>query len=436
MRVLKIVLLASLIILVQNGLSFSQTHEAKGETALVYPKRLPKTITVGGTDADISGFTSVAIQTAIDALSPYDGGTVKLTAGTFEIIAPVRLTNNTSLIGSGPETVLRKGDGFQTNFIDDADYGELKITVADPTGFVPGMGVQIYDAVQMEECWNVTTAVITAIEENVVYIDRYLVRDYRAEHDGIISNAASVVAAVEVDNVHVASLTVDGNREKNEFVNGCVGGGVYLHKVKKALVENVTVRDWHGDGISWQITEEVTVRNCEVSGCNFGLHPGTGSPFSLIEGNNSHDNDFDGLFVCWRVQDAVVRNNKFHHNGQYGICTGHKDTDILYENNHIYENGSDGVNLREENDRNAPHRSIFRNNIVENNGQKSGGYGFSFESPAKDVLLEANIIRDTGMGTQKAALFSGQNALDVSLKNNKISGHPEGRMVSEKAPAK
>ena len=270
--------------------------------SVVNPFIPEKRITVGGANADIHGYTSEAIQTAIDALhNSWNCGTIVLLPGTYDIIAPVRLYDNMSLLGSGPNTVLKKCKGFRSPFALDADYGELQITVADASGFKSGMGIAVYDDGQRSG-WDLTTAKITGIKGNIIYIDDYLLRDYHADKKGTISNNCSVIAAVNARNVRIANLTVDGSRESNDIIDGCRAGGIYLHKVHKAIVENVTVKNFNCDGISWQITEYVTVRNCEVYGCaNSGLHPGTGSPFTLIEGNNSHNNDGYGLFVCWRV---------------------------------------------------------------------------------------------------------------------------------------
>jgi hypothetical protein len=394
--------------------------------SVVNPLIPEKRITIGGANADIHGYTSEAIQTAIDALhNSCNRGTVVLLPGTYDIIAPVRLYDNMSLVGSGPNTVLKKCKGFRSAFALDADYGELQITVADASGFKPGMGVAVYDDGQRSG-WDLTTAKITGIKSNIIYIDDYLLRDYHADKKGTVSNNCSVIAAVNAENVRIANLTVDGSRESNDMIDGCRAGGIYLHKVHKATIENVTVKNFNCDGISWQITEYVTVRNCEVYGCaNSGLHPGTGSPFTLIEGNNSHNNDGYGLFVCWRVRNGNVRNNSFHNNGINGISTGHKDTDMLYADNHIYENGSDGIQLRGELPDNAPHRSIFKDNLIENNGIKEKGYGISVNCKAEGVVLEDNIIRNTGSGKQVAALLLTANSLPVELKNNKISGHPE-----------
>jgi Pectate lyase superfamily protein/Right handed beta helix region len=394
--------------------------------SVVNPLIPEKRITVGGANADIHGYNSEAIQTAIDALhNSCRMGTVMLFPGNYDITAPVKLYDNMSLVGSGLNTILKKCKGFRSAFTLDADYGELQITVADASGFKPGMGVAIYDEGQRSG-WDLTTARITGIKGNVIYIDDYLLRDYHADKKGTISNNCSVISAVGAENVRIANLTVDGSRETNDMIDGCRAGGIYLHKVHKAIIENVVVRNFNCDGISWQLTEYVTVRNCEVYGCaNSGLHPGTGSPFTLIEGNNCHNNDGYGLFICWRVRNGNVRNNSFHNNGINGICTGHKDTDMLFADNHIYENGSDGIQLRSELPQNAPHRNIFKNNLIENNGIKEKGYGISINCRAEGVILEDNILRNTGGGKQIAALLLTANSLPIEMKNNKISGLPE-----------
>ena len=93
--------------------------------ALVTPKTVKNIITIGGANADISGYTNQSIQFAIDAVAK-TGGTVKLNPGIFEIIAPVRMKSNVKLFGSGKETTLKRGAGAQTNYVVDADNGELK----------------------------------------------------------------------------------------------------------------------------------------------------------------------------------------------------------------------------------------------------------------------------------------------------------------------
>jgi hypothetical protein len=424
------IIAAVLVLLIYNTIAIGQ-EESFTVDALVDPKIPGKIIKVGGPEADIEGFDNNSIQYAINSMEK-SGGTVILSPGEYEIIAPVRLKSNIMLTGSGKKTILKKAKGIQTEYIEDADYGELKLTVENPDGFTPGMKIQVTDN-ENSSCWNVSTAYITEIVENVIYIDNYLIRDYRSDKDGKISNASSVIDIIEAENVIVKDLQIDGNKDENFKMDGCNGSGVYIFKSKKVTVDNVTVKDFNGEGISWQITENVTVENSEISGSgNTGLHPGTGSPLSRIENNDVHHNAVDGLFICWRVHHSKVIGNRFYNNGRFGICTGHKDSDVLFEDNHVYENGSDGINLRGERAINAPHRNTFRNNIVENNGKKNGGYGISFNSPAEDIEVIGNTIRDTSSGTQKAGLYFYQNALPVIIEDNEMSGHKLGDVVYQK----
>jgi len=410
-------------------LAYSQTEQKKAD-ALVSPRFVEQVITVGGSNADITGFDNRSIQYAIDAVEK-TGGTVKLMPGNFEIKAPVRMKSNVRLEGSGRETVLKKVNGFQTRFIVDADYGELKLTVENSDGFEPGMKIQVTDK-DNSSCWDVSTAYITDIQDNTIYIDDYLIRDYRADRDGFVSNASSVIEIIEGKNITVSNLTTDGNKSENYLADGCTSAGIMVFKSENVTIDNVHVKDFNGEGISWQITENVTVKNSEISGSgNIGLHPGTGSPFSVIENNDVHNNTRDGLFICWRVYESRVSGNKFHNNGRFGICTGHKDTDVIFNGNHIYNNGSDGVNLRGEREANAPHRNTFVENVIENNGTIDGGYGFSVNSPAKDLVLKNNIFRSTGAQTQKAAIFIYSNGLMPELINNKIEPHPMGELLKE-----
>jgi hypothetical protein len=241
----------------------------------------------------------------------------------------------------------------------------------------------------------------------------------------MISNAFPVVEGIEVSNVRIANLVVEGNAATNEYINGCVGGGIYLHKAKDCLVEGVHVRNFNGDSFSWQVTENITVRDCEASGGGgLGFHPGTGSHNSVVENCTSHHNSGDGIFLCWRVQHSVFRNNKLYENRRHGISIGHKDTDNLFVNNHVYENGRHGVFFRDENEQNGGHRNTFRNNIVENNGAVEGpGYGFYVGGQTRDILIEQNTIRSTGKGAQKAAVWIGSGSKRVSVRDNQVSGH-------------
>jgi parallel beta-helix repeat protein len=389
---------------------------------LVSIKQAEQVITVGGSGADVPGYTSEAIQIALDAVKARGGGVVKLNPGTFKIIGPVRLADNTSLIGSGETTILQKCDGFKTSFIIDADWGMLKAVVKDVSGFKTGMGIQLFDD-EHNQGWDVTTAVITDIQDNTIYFDNRTVNDYVSSLNGTVTNSFSIIEAVDVENVKIANLVVEGNKKTNDYINGCRGGGVYIHKSRNCLVENVKVNEFNGDTFSWQITENITLRGCEASNGNgLGFHPGTGSDHSIVENCISHNNKGDGIFLCWRVQNGIFRNNTVYGNGDNGISIGHKDTDNIFENNHVYENGSHGVLFRNENEQNSGHRNTFVKNTIENNGISRESAGFYIGGETHDVSITNNIIRSEGKGKQTIAIFIGKKSTKITATENKISG--------------
>jgi hypothetical protein len=395
------------------------------KTGLANVRQAEQVITVGGPDADIPGFSSEAIQIALDALKSRGGGTVKLNPGVFNITGPVRLSKNSSLIGSGQTTVLRKCDGFRTSFIIDADWGMLKAVVKDASGFRIGMGIQLYDD-KHNQGWDVTTAVITDIQDNIIYFDNNTVNDYISSQNGIVSNSCSVIEAVSTENVKIANLLIEGNKNTNDYINGCRGGGIYIHKSANCLVENVKIKDFNGDTFSWQITEKITLRGCEAeNGNGLGFHPGTGSDLSVVENCISHNNKGDGIFLCWRVQNGIFRDNTVYANGDNGISIGHKDTDNVFENNHVYENSNHGVFFRNENEQNSGHRNTFTGNMIENNGTGRESAGFYIGGVTHDISITKNIIRSTGKGNQPTAIIVGNKSTKITANDNTVSGLKE-----------
>ena len=414
----KIMRVFSLILI---GLVVNQSIDSQN-IGLVSIKYAGQIITVGGPGADVPGFTSEAIQIALDAVNARGGGVVKLNPGTYNIIGPLRLSDNTSLIGSGEATILQKCDGFKTSFVIDADWGMLKAVVKDASGFKTGMGIQLYDS-EHNQGWDVTTAVITDIQDNTIYFDNRTVNDYLASLDGTVTNSFSIIEAVDAENVTIEDLVVEGNKQTNEYLNGCRGGGIYIHKSRNCIVENVKVNEFNGDTFSWQITENITVRGCEAANGNgLGFHPGTGSDHSIVENCNSHNNKGDGIFLCWRVQNGIFRNNTSYGNGDNGISIGHKDTDNIFENNHVYENGSHGVLFRNENEQNSGHRNTFINNTIENNGMREESAGFYIGGETHDIKITNNIIRSSGKGNQKTAILIGKKSSKITASDNTISG--------------
>ncbi len=369
--------------------------------------RKGRTITVGGPACDIEGFTSTAVQAAVDRLRRSgDGGTIRLDQGVFRMTGPIRLYSGMTLQGEGAGTVLRKTWGVKTRFTRDADYGELQAEVADASLFEPGMGLQLYDDSQ-KWGWDESTAVITRIEGNVLHFDRHLERDYHADDGGTVTNACSIIEAVDVRYVRICDLVVDGAASDNHPIGGCRGGGIYLYKAGECRIDHVEVRDFNGDGISWQITEDITVRSSTVTGCTgSGLHPGAGSVRSLVTDCVLEGNRLAGLFICWRVQHGEFSRNRICGNGSFGISIGHKDSYNRFDDNLISDNGASGVFFREEKPGNGSIGNRWTRNIIAGNGSEATpGYGVYVNGASADNAFVGNDIENAAAGRQRTAVW-------------------------------
>jgi len=395
-------------------------------------------LTVGPSGADVIGTNNQTIQVAVDALWARGGGTVKLLPGTYEMIDAVHLRSDISLVGSGPETVLRKCAGYKSLMVVDADYAQLKVTVADASGFRPGMGVAIQDKGHAGG-WAVTAATITSIEDNTLHIDNYLVHDYSADAEGLVTNTFSLVSGIDVIDCTVADLTVDGNQKENDFMNGCRGGGIYFHRAKRCTIRNCVVRGFNGDGISFQTTQDITVEGCEMlENSNFGIHPGTGSARSIIRNCHMHHNDKIGFFLCWRVQHGEFTDNLIEDNGVLGISIGHKDSDNLFVGNTVRRNGRDGILFRNEKETNGGHRNTFRAHTIEDNGVTEHGCGVHVEGATHDLVVEENTNRETRSDdarTPQVGVYIGPKVQRVTLRGNTFSGL-DSEVVDERNPGK
>jgi hypothetical protein len=119
-----------------------------------------------------------------------------------------------------------------------------------------------------------------------------------------------VISGYHVEGAKVENLTIEGNKEENVYLNGCRGGGIFLYRCPGAFIERCTVRNYHGDGISFQQCNDVTVVACTSErNKGLGLHPGSGSQRPVVRQCVARDNAEDGLFLCWRVKQGVFEEN-------------------------------------------------------------------------------------------------------------------------------
>jgi parallel beta-helix repeat protein len=386
-----------------------------------------RTITVAqsGT-ADVVGSDSAALQKAANLLRP--GDTLVIGPGAYRMDASLAIPSNVVVRGTAGKTILLKSRGFESALTEDGDFGESYLSVADSQNFPPGTGVEILDDT-LKEGWDVSISKVVAVRGHILEIDPPTVRDYDLDQKHArIRNTYPILCAMNAENVAFEDLTVDGNKAQNSYLDGCRGGAIYLYNVRNVTVKNCVARNYNGDGISFQISENVHVLNSESFGqTGYGVHPGTGSANSVVEHCHLHNNGDIGLFLCWRVRHGQFRDNIIEDNGHYGISIGHKDTDNEFTNNTIARNGVAGVYFREETPVNSGNRNTFRGNRILDNGNAKAGYGFYIAARVNDTVITGNRI------SQRVAVYKAKGAGSVRLENNTIEGDTVGKLAGKPA---
>jgi len=409
---------------------------ACGGGASVEKDAAPRTITVAQSgEADVLGSDDRALQKAADMLRP--GDTLSIGPGTYLMENSLFIRVPDVVVRGAPErkTILAKGAGVKSLLTDDAGYGIFELTVAEPKKFKAGMGLSVLDN-NHRNGWAVSVTTIQAIDGDILRIEPMTLRDYNIEREQAwVQNTFPILAGIEVRGVTFEDIVVEGNRQENDYMNGCRGGAIYLYKAKDCLIKNCVARNFNGDGISFQITERIRVIDCESYGhTGLGLHPGTGSAQAEIRNCHSHDNDGDGLFLCWRVKHGVFSDNLIEGNGGHGISIGHKDTDNLFTGNVVKGNSGHGVYFRRETFKNSGHRCLFRENTVVDNGNAGQGSGFYIEPLAGEIVIEKNKIAETRQGARRTQLYGvyrASGAGTVTLKDNEMQGHAKGDYFDE-----
>ena len=305
------------------------------------------TVPVGHKDAAFIGDTHRALQAAVDHVSSFGGGSVEVLPGTYRMGNAVHLRDNVRLVGSGEETMLLKNPSRSTPLTDDADWYDWSISVADPTCFEVGGGLLLRGKHISNSGRSVVTKhTVLAIDGHVIYLDSQPREDLWITHEATASTLFPIVTGNYVKDIVIENLAIDGNREKNDPLDGNYGGCIFLQDCERALIRNVTTRNNEGDGISWQVCDDVTVERCRsLNNRDLGLHPGSGSQRPVIR-HNVIRNCRIGLFWCWGVKHGIAEHNEIYDSADYGISIGHRDTDNVMRHNRICNNGKVGIFFR------------------------------------------------------------------------------------------
>lgn len=404
------------------------------DSALRHPdEQLPKAmhsmmadlpaITVGQKAADIIGMDSRALQAAVDYVANLGGGTVEVGEGEYLMTDSLHLRSRVTVRGVPGKTVLRKAKGYASPLAVDGDYGEEQVTLVAPEGFQPGYGITVWD--KSSGGFHTTVARITGQRGNVFSINTPLNADCMVAGGAQAATVFPVVSGSHIEGARLENFVIDGNKAENVNLNGCRGAGIFLYRGFGTVIRNCTVRNFNGDGISFQQSNDVVVEDCISEGnTGLGLHPGSGSQRAIVRGCTARRNGEDGLFLCWRVRHGLFEKNILEDNGRFGISIGHKDTDNLLTGNEVRANRQEGIFFRNESEGMAGHRNRLENNLIENNGHKDPAAGIRVRGETKDLVFKNNIVRDTrppAERRQTTGIRIEEQAGAVRLEGNEIA---------------
>lgn len=376
--------------------------------------QLPR-VTVGRQNADLIGADNRVLQAAVDYIAGLGGGLVEIGAGEYLMRDSLHLRPNVTVRGVKGQTILRKVPSAVSALALDGDFGEQQITVEDTAGFAAGYGVAIWD--DHAGGFHTTVARITGQKGHTFAIDKPLMADCMVGNHARAATVFPVVSGYHALGARVEDVTIDGNKANNIALNGCRGAGIFLYGSHGATIQGCTIRGYHGDGISFQQSNDVTLTDC-VSEDNaaLGLHPGSGSQRPTVRRCVATRNGTDGLFLCWRVRHGLFEENVLEDNGQFGISIGHKDSDNLLRRNVVRANKEHGIFFRNETLGMAPHRNRLEENVVENNG----GAEIRIRGHVNDLVFRNNVIRDSRTQDTNVGVLIEETVGPVVLDGNKI----------------
>jgi parallel beta-helix repeat protein len=233
-----------------------------------------------------------------------------------------------------------------------------------------------------------------------------------------------VVSGYHIERARIENVIIEGNKDSNVHLNGCRGAGIFLYRAFGTVIQGCDVRNYNGDGISFQQSNDVTVLGCTCQGNTFlGIHPGSGSQRPSVRNCIARNNGTDGLFLCWRVRHGLFKDDVLEGNGRYGISIGHKDSDDLIHGNQILANHRDGIFFRNETLPMAAHRNRLEENFIENNGIDEEAAGIRIRGQTNDLVLKGNTIRDTREGDsqkQTVGIQIEENVGRITISGNNI----------------
>jgi hypothetical protein len=384
------------------------------------------TVTVGQTEGDLQGNDDKTIQAGVEYLHRLGGGTLQILPGVYHLQNAIYLRPNITLRGSGEKTILKKAASVVTPLVRDSDWFEYGVQVADIKGFAPGAGIMLRSKTGPGDWqFEVVKATITAIDGNVLFLDRLTKENFWTEKEATAATIFPLLTAENVDDVTIEDIVLDGNREQNDHINGNFSGGVFIQYCNRWRFKNVTSQNYNGDGFSFQVCDDIQFQSCRaINNADLGFHPGSGSQRPVFRQCISKGNSL-GIFFCWSVSDGLAESCTLLENRDYGISIGHRDTDNVIKDCTIERNGKVGILFRKEaGEFRAGSRNRIENCTIRDNGTKENGIGIDIQGRTQDITIQNTKLENTAEERQRIGIRIGDEAERITLRDNTFENCP------------
>jgi hypothetical protein len=380
------------------------------------------TITVGPKEADLVGTNEKVLQAAVDYVARLGGGTVKVLPGTYKLRNSVFLASKVRLVGSGLDSVLIKEPSHVAKLVEDSDWFDQEITLADGKAFRVGDGVCLRTKNPHNGGTDVLKRTLVAKSGNRFKLDKPLRQNFWLMGESTCAALFPLVTGEFIRRVAIENIAIDGNKSQNDNLDGNYSGCIFLQDCSRVTMRDVTARNQNGDGISWQICHDVTVEDCHSHDhTGLGLHPGSGSQRPVMRNNKLEGNDI-GLFFCWGVKYGLAEANKISGSKSYGISIGHRDNENLITDNDVVGSGKAGVLFRAERGKDfAPHRNRLEKNRIIDSGPEDGA-AVDVQGETQDVQIAGNDIRETRGPASRVGIRLGAKTKQIQLNGNRFAG--------------
>jgi hypothetical protein len=380
-------------------------------------------LTVGPRQADLVGQDDKVIQAGVDYVARLGGGTVKLLPGTYTLRNSVFLPSGIRIVGSGPESVVTKIASQSVSLSEDSDWFDQEATLSSPADFRVGDGVVLRGDNPHDNAKNVIKRTIVARSGNRLKLNNGLLRNLWLSGQPTCASVFPLFTSESTEDGVIENLTLDGNRDHNEHLDGNYAGCIFLQFCRRFRLRNVTARRYNGDGISFQVCHDVTVENCHChDNADWGVHPGSGSQRPRIVGNRLERNRI-GLFWCWGVKFGLAERNRIDANAESGISIGHNDTNNVMRENDVLNSGKVGILFRDDSRGKDfwANRNRVENNRIVNSGNHEG-VAIDIQGRTKDIVVAGNEIRDDRGPMNRVGIRIAAEAGAVKLTANRFIG--------------